>query len=218
MFNFSLAAVCSRAPFFHSIKFFLLRKKAFSCKAVIFDLDGCLLDSLSVWKGLAAKCVKESGGPILGQRESDKLDQKVFVMSMEECASYLIKTFGLKTNAGKIVQRANEILLEQYKNNVRLFPGAKKSLEALKSKGIRICAATSGDSLCEEAALKRLGIYDCFEKIFYCSQMKTSKSSPMIFNEAAKFMQCQPNQTLVVDDSKVALKTAKESGFKTFLV
>ncbi len=196
----------------------LLDKMALGPKAAIFDLDGTLLDSLAAWEGLAAKIVQSFGGKKLLKEEAAALDKKVFSMSMEDCGKYLIKTYNLNCDCEAAVQEANKILLGEYENSVALLPGALETLKALKEGGVPICGATSGSRVLEEAALKRLGIFDFFEKIFYCSELKTSKKEALIYKSAADFMGLEPSQALVVEDSREAFEAAKSAGFETFLV
>lgn len=75
--------------------------------------------------------------------------------------------------------------------------------------------ATSTDRVHAEAALKRTGIYDYFERIFTCSEVGEGKSKPDIYEEAAAELGTKRTATWVFEDALYAIKTAKKAGFRT---
>lgn len=177
-------------------------------KGIIFDVDGVLLDSLSIWKDLGARYLKS-----LGARPKEGLGEILFSMSMEQGADYLKENYALKESQSEILDGIGSMLEDFYYYEVLIKPGVRELLEYMKTKGIRMTAATSSPRLHVERALERNGILKYIDKIFTNAEIGTSKHSPDIYNAAAKYMGTKPEETLVFEDSLYALKTAKAAGF-----
>ena len=107
------------------------------------------------------------------------------------------------------------MLEDYYFYEVLLKPGAKEVLEFLKSKNIKMAAATSSPRTHIEKALSRNGLLGYIDKIYTTGEVGVSKHSPDIYNLAADFLKTKSEETLVFEDSLYALKTAKEAGFVT---
>ena len=177
---------------------------------IIFDLDGTLLDSMGLWVN--------AGGYYLESMNiipEEGLGHKLLEMNMEQGASYIKKTYGLKLSVPQICQEINSLLVKYYAEKVMAKDGVIEFLNFLKEKNIPFSIATNTDRFLFEPCLKRLGIYDLFTCILTCSELKTSKNVPDIFYEASKRMNCDPEYTYVFEDALYSLKTAKEAGFIT---
>lgn len=179
-------------------------------RGIIFDIDGVLLDSLEIWKDLGARYLKS-----IGVWPEDGLNRILFPMSMEEGADHLKKHYRLNESITDILNGISKMLEAFYFEEVLPKPGAKELLEYMKTKGIRMTAATSSPRLYVEKALERNGMLDHLEGIFSDSEIKTDKHSPDIYLAASGFIKTDPGETLVFEDSLYALKTAKAAGFVT---
>ena len=179
-------------------------------KGIIFDIDGVLLDSLGIWDDLGARYLQS-----IGVKPEEGLNEILFSMSMEQGASYLNEHYDLQKSDAEVHMGLSQMLEDFYFNEVLPKPGAKELLEFVKSKGIKVTAATSSPRIHIEKALERNGMLKFFEKIFTNSEVGASKHSPEIYNAAAAFLGTKPSETLVFEDSLYALKTAKNAGFNT---
>lgn len=179
-------------------------------KGIIFDIDGVLLDSLGVWNDLGARYLRS-----IGVQPEEGLNRILFPMSMEEGADYLKKHYRLEESSTGIMNGLGRMLEAFYFEEVLPKPGAKELMEYMKSRGIRMAAATSSPKLHVEKALKRNGMLDHLEKIFTESEVKADKHSPDIYYAASGLIGTEPVETLVFEDSLYALKTAKAAGFVT---
>ena len=179
-------------------------------KGIIFDIDGVLLDSLGIWDDLGARYLQS-----IGVKPEEGLNEILFSMSMEQGAAYLNEHYHLQKTDAKVHAGLSQMLEDFYFDEVLPKPGAKELLEFVKSKGIRITAATSSPRTHVEKALERNGMLMFFEKIFTNSEVGASKHSPDIYDQAAAFMGTEPSETLVFEDSLYALKTAKNAGYVT---
>ena len=179
-------------------------------KGVIFDIDGVLLDSMGIWDDLGARYLRS-----LDKIPEEGLNKILFSMSMEQGAEYLNEHYGLNKSVKETVEGIGRMLEDYYFYEVLLKPGAKEVLEFLKSKNIKMAAATSSPRTHIEKALSRNGLLGYIDKIYTTSEVGVSKHSPDIYNLAADFLKTKREETLVFEDSLYALKTAKEAGFVT---
>ena len=179
-------------------------------KGAIFDIDGVLLDSMGIWDDLGARYLRS-----LDKIPEEGLNKILFSMSMEQGAEYLNEHYGLNKSVKETVEGIGRMLEDYYFYEVLLKPGAKEILEFLKSKSIKMAAATSSPRTHIEKALSRNGLLGYIEKIYTTSEVGVSKHSPDIYNLAADFLKTKREETLVFEDSLYALNTAKEAGFVT---
>lgn len=179
-------------------------------KGAIFDIDGVLLDSMGIWDDLGARYLRS-----LGKIPEERLNKILFSMSMEQGAEYLNEHYGLNKSVKETVDGIGRMLEDYYFYEVLLKPGAKEILEFLKSKSIKIAAATSSPRTHIEKALSRNGLLGYIDKIYTTGEVGVSKHSPDIYNLAADFLKTKSEETLVFEDSLYALKTAKEAGYVT---
>jgi len=179
-------------------------------RGAIFDLDGTILDSMPIWDQAGELFLRS-----LGIEAEPELGKILFPMSMEKGAEYLKERYRLERSTGEIMEGINRTIQEFYSCQVPLKDGAEEFLRGLKQAGFKITAATSSDRQVIESALERLGVMDCFERIFTCSEIGAGKTKPDIYFAAADYMQTLPQDTWVLEDALFAIQTAKKAGFRT---
>lgn len=179
-------------------------------RGVIFDIDGVVLDSMSIWNDLGARYLIS-----LGTEPEEGLNEILFSMSMEQGAEYLKEHYGLSKSADEILEGISQMLQNFYYYEVSAKIGADKLMMFLSEKDIKISAATSSPRSHIEKALERTGLLKFFDVIFTTSEIGVSKHSPDIYNKAASAMGLGTGEVLVLEDSLYALQTAKSAGYKT---
>lgn len=180
---------------------------------VIFDVDGVLLNSMPIWENLGELYLQE-----LGIEAEKDLGKKLFTLSMEEAAEYLISQYNLDKSVEEVVSGFVRAVKEFYEERVPLKEGVREYLNEFRARKIPMVIATSGDRRNTEAALKRLKIYSYFQGIYTCSEIGSGKDQPDIYFAAALQMDTDPEQTWVFEDTLHALRTAKAAGFRTVAV
>ena len=180
---------------------------------VIFDVDGVLLNSMPIWENLGELYLQE-----LGIEAKKDLGKKLFTLSMEEAAEYLISQYNLDKSVEEVVSGFVRAVKEFYEERVPLKEGVREYLNEFRARKIPMVIATSGDRRNTEAALKRLKIYSYFQGIYTCSEIGGGKDQPDIYFAAALQMDTDPEQTWVFEDTLHALRTAKAAGFRTVAV
>ena len=132
-----------------------------TAKAVIFDVDGTLLDSMYVWKNAGEKYLDS-----LDIEAEPDLGDRLFAMSLEGAADYIRENYHLNESREAIIAQVIQLVETEYFYNIPLKSGAERFLKLLKENNIPMAVATSSDRRVVEAAFKRLGIFDYFGRIF----------------------------------------------------
>ncbi len=173
----------------------------------IFDIDGTLLDSMGIWEEVGMRYLQS-----LGILPEANLSEILFSMSMEEGANYLKEHYHLSKEAEQIKEDILKIIADFYYDEVTLKPGVKTLLELFEKRKIPMVLATSGDKQLAMAALKRLEIDGYFSKLLTCTEFKTSKREPLIYEKAIEFFNVPASGVIVFEDVLYALKVAKKLG------
>lgn len=182
-------------------------------QGAIFDADGTLLDSMTIWEDAGAKYLKG-----LGISAEPRLGKILYPMTLEEGAAYLKKQYCLSEPAESIIQGILLTVNKFYMYEVQTKPYVQNFLEELYRRNIPMAIATTGDKEQLETAFERLGIISYFKRIFTCTELNTSKNEAYIYREAAEYMSTDVKSTFVFEDMLHAVKAASGGGFKTVAV
>ncbi len=178
--------------------------------AVIFDMDGTLLDSLSVWEHASANYLRTRGIELPAEMEA-RLEK----MSLMEGALYLKEAFQLPDTAQELLAATLVPIRQRYATTVPPKAGAEEVLKYLQAQGIKMGVATAANKDLAIQAFKRLGWLSYFEFIIDCNDAGIGKRSPAIYEDALRRLGTERKRTLVVEDALYALQTAKKAGFLT---
>lgn len=177
-------------------------------KGIIFDADGTLIDSMHIWHDVSLRYLSRRGfEPLPG------LTDLIFTMTLTEGCSYIKELYGIPDTVGQIIDDILSLIRDFYYYEVQLKPGVFEFLSGLHERGIPMVIATAGVRETLEAALARLGIRDFFDKLFFCTELSTSKREPFIYEHAAHHLGLEPSEICVFEDALYAVRTAKAAGF-----
>ena len=181
-----------------------------SSDAVIFDLDGTILDSMPYWENTAEKYLEK-----LGITPEPELGKKLLNKSLKRGAEYLRETYHLDKTDDEILAGIKDIVSEAYESIIQPKDEAIKFLHELKARGIKTALATATDRNMFQPAFTRLGLSTYFDYVLTCSEYDTSKIEPKIYLKAAELLGTKPKNTWIFEDAFYALRTASNAGFKT---
>ena len=182
-------------------------------KAILFDADGTLMDSIASWKIALTTVLNRRGLPY-----SEEDFQALIPLTTKEGGAYLKEKYGFPETGEGIADEYLGLVESLYATEVELKKGAGEALEYYNAKGIPMAIVTSSERILIEAACKRHGISEYFQGLYICSELGTSKRNPDIFVNTAKILGANPEDTLVYEDSDYAIETASKAGFKVIKV
>ncbi len=181
--------------------------------AIIFDLDGTLVDSMWLWKDIDIEYLSR-----FGIAYNEKLQSEIEGKSFTETAIYFKENFGITDTIEKIKNDWNEMAYLKYKEQVSLKTGALEFLKLLKEKRKKLGIATSNSTQLTEVCLNSLNISSLFDVVITGSDIKTGKPAPDIYLENAKRLKVLPERCLVFEDIPVGIMAGKNAGMKTCAV
>jgi len=180
------------------------------CKAVIFDLDGTLIDSVRVWLEADRAFAEENG-----RKYDPSLSERMKGMYFESACEFLIGALRLDITAREAGERIHELVSDAYINKVSPKPFAGEYISYLRKLGKPMCVATSNSRPLAEACLERLGMHAEMEFIITSDEVGCGKESGLIYLKAASMLGTKPSETAVFEDSPHGLKSASSEGFYT---
>ena len=176
-------------------------------KAIIFDFDGTMVDSMPAWAGGILKILDDNGVSY-----PDNIVEIITPLGNAGTINYLIDTLGLNLSFDEIYALMRQYFLPKYLYEIPIKPGVKEFLEKLSSQGVslNVLTASSHDTL--DPCLKRVGIFDLFDNVWSCDDFEKTKTDPAIYTEAVDRLGAEKAKVAFFDDNIGAIKTAKEAG------
>ncbi len=182
-------------------------------EAVIFDMDGSLVDSMWVWKDIDIEYLGRFGLEI-----PDDLQQMIEGMSFTETAQYFRERFSLERSVEQIKADWNELAWDRYRTRVTLKPGARELLEHCRRQGIKLGIATSNSRQIVDMVMKERGIGEYFSCIMTSCEAMKGKPAPDIYLLTAEKLQVSPKHCLVFEDIVYGIQAGKAAGMEVCAV
>lgn len=183
-------------------------------KAVIFDMDGTLLDSMWVWTEVDRIYIEKYDLAV-----PDDFHKAIEGMSFTETAQYFLDTFpNLHLNIEEVKKEWVELSRELYRTKVKLKPGAKDFLERMYKKDIRLGIATSNTRQLVEEVLEALRVDKYFSAICTACEVKAGKPAPDVYLKAAEELHVHPENCLVFEDIPNGILAGKNAGMRVCAV
>lgn len=182
-------------------------------EAVIFDMDGTLIDSTGLWHEIDVKFFAKRGMEL----PSDYA-QNIVHLGLKEAAKFTKNTYHLDDSEQDIMDEWHQMSIDMYAHDVKLKNSALAILEFFKSRDIPMAIATANDDTLYWPCLKRLGLDKYFDYIADVNNVKEGKHSAKIYEYLADKMKVDKTRVLVFEDMPTCVKTAFKAGFLTVAV
>lgn len=182
-------------------------------KAVIFDLDGSLVDSMWMWQDIDIEYLDR-----FGHTCPDSLQAEIEGMSFSETAVYFKQRFALPDSLDKIKADWNEMAWDKYMHEVPLKEGVYEFLCHCRLSGIKLGIATSNSRELVEAIAKVHNLNDFFTCIMTGCDVSRGKPAPDIYLAVADQLQISPDSCLVFEDIVPGIVAGKQAGMKVCAV
>ena len=179
----------------------------------VFDMDGTLVDSNEhIHKGI---------GPYFeehGIKYTTEVQQKTVACGYLGTAVFMVNEFGVKKAPQIICNELKAITTKAYEDFIPAKPYAVDLIKRLSSDGHRLFILSASPHTMIAPCLKRLGIFNCFEKIWSTEDFNLDKKDDELFIRVANELNVNVSEITIVEDSIVPVKTAKRVGMNVFAV
>ena len=181
-------------------------------EAVVFDLDGLLIDSEQVWDSVREQYVRERGG-----RYDDEVQRALMGMSSREWSRYLHEVAGVPDDPQAINDEVVRRMLAAYRERLPLVEGAVEAVERIAARWPLALASSSNRPLID-AALDASGLARFFRVTVSSEEVPRGKPAPDVYLEAARRLDVEPTRCAAVEDSHSGIRAAKAAGMRVVAV
>ena len=181
-------------------------------EAVIFDLDGVLVDSEHVWDVVREALARERGGRWHHGAQADMMG-----MNSTEWSAYMHDVIGLPESPEEINAEVVRRMEARYAEHLPLITGAVEAVGRL-SGAFRLGLASSSNRPLIDAVLAHAGIADLFEVTASSEEVERGKPAPDVFLEAAQRLGVAPAQCAAIEDSGNGLRAAHAAGMRVIAI
>jgi HAD superfamily hydrolase (TIGR01509 family) len=181
-------------------------------EAVVFDLDGILIDSEHVWDEVRQQLADERGG-----RWNENASRDMMGMSSLEWSRYMRDVVGLTEEPEEISAEVVRRLEDRYRRELPLIAGAEEAVKRLAKRWPLALASSSNRELID-LVLESSGLHRYFEASVSSEEVARGKPAPDVFLEAARRLRAEPTRCAAVEDSENGILAAKAAGMRTIAI
>jgi len=180
--------------------------------AVVFDLDGVLVDSEPVWEQVRRGLVAERGG-----HWAPDAQRRIMGMSTPEWARYLSKDLGVALPPDELARMVIDRMDARYRENVPLMDGAVDAVTRIAARW-PLAVASSAPVTLIETVLQSVGLRACFKAVMSTEQVARGKPAPDIYLAVTAELGCAPPDCAAVEDSSNGLRSAAAAGLRVIAI
>jgi HAD superfamily hydrolase (TIGR01509 family) len=180
--------------------------------AVVFDLDGLLLETEEIWDEVREALAHERGG-----RWSESAQRDMMGMSSTEWSRYMHETVGLSESPKEINDLVVERMAERYRSALPLLPGAVEAVERIAARWPLGVASSSNRGLID-LVLGLSGLAKHFRATVSSEEVPRGKPAPDVYLEAARRLGVEPSRAAAVEDSEAGIRSAAAAGMRVIAI
>jgi HAD superfamily hydrolase (TIGR01509 family) len=181
-------------------------------EAVVFDMDGVLIESEEVWDAVREEYVRERGG-----RYDDEIQRAMMGMSSHEWSRYLHETAGVPDEPEAIDEEVVRRMLGAYREHLPLFGGAVDAVRRLAER-YPLAVASSSNRPLIDTVLEVAGLAEYFRATVSSEEVPRGKPAPDVYLEAARRLGVKPEHCAAVEDSHSGIRSAKAAGMRVVAI
>ncbi|HET6549264.1 MAG TPA: HAD family phosphatase [Solirubrobacter sp.] len=178
--------------------------------AVVFDLDGVLVDSEQVWDRARRDVVAAHGGTWTDSATTDMLG-----MSSREWPVYLVERLGTQLTTDEINAAVVDAMLAEYRRELPLLPGAREAVERIGARHT-LGLSTSSNRPVIDLVLRELGVADRFAATVSSEEVERGKPAPDVYLEALRRLGVE--HAAAIEDSEAGICSAHAAGLRVIAV
>jgi HAD superfamily hydrolase (TIGR01509 family) len=180
--------------------------------AVVFDLDGVILQTEEVWDEVRGRYVVDHGGRYDGEAQ-----RAMMGMSAPEWSRYLADELGVPGTPDEISADIVRLMEARYREELPLIPGAREAVQRLAARWPLGLASSSNRPLID-AALELAGLDRFFLATVSSEEVARGKPAPDVYLEAARRLRIAPERCVAVEDSHSGIRSAKAAGMRVIAI
>jgi HAD superfamily hydrolase (TIGR01509 family) len=180
--------------------------------AVIFDLDGVLVDSEVIWDDARRALARETG-----RTWREDAQRAMMGMSSAEWSRYMREQLGVPLSAEVISARVVERVQHLYRDHLPLIRGARAAVVSLAGQWPLAIASSANRSIID-LVLELAGLADCFQATVSSEEVPHGKPAPDAYLEAARRIGRDPAGCIVVEDSANGLRAGAAAGMRVIAI
>jgi HAD superfamily hydrolase (TIGR01509 family) len=181
-------------------------------RAVIFDMDGVLVQSEELWDAAREALVRERGG-----RWHEGATRDMMGMSSREWSRYIHEELGVEMTPEEINDEVVRRLEASYRERLPLIDGAPEAVERLAARW-PLGLASSANRPLIELALERSSLDSYFRATVSSEEVERGKPAPDVYLEAARRLEVDPQSCAAIEDSTNGLRSAKAAGMRVIAI
>jgi HAD superfamily hydrolase (TIGR01509 family) len=174
--------------------------------AVIFDLDGLLLESEQVWNAAKRQLTEERGGTW-----TDEAERAMLGMSSTEWSRYMRDELSVPLEPEEISAGVVDLLAGLYRRDLPLLPGADEAVRGLAERW-RLGLASSSNREIIDLVLERTGWAELFGVAVSSEEVERGKPAPDVYLEASRRLEAAPERCVAIEDSSAGIRSAHAAG------
>jgi HAD superfamily hydrolase (TIGR01509 family) len=182
---------------------------ASAIEAVVFDMDGVLVDTEHLWDEVREQLTDEWGG-----RYTPDAQRAMMGMSSLEWSRYLHEVVGLREPPEAINAEVVRRMLARYELDLPVVPGAREAVRRLHADGLALAVASSSNRELIDAVLRRLELEALFRVTVSSEEVSRGKPAPDVYLEAARRLRVAPERCVAVEDSASGIRAAHAAGMR----
>ena len=183
-----------------------------SVEAVVFDLDGVLIDSEHVWDEARQQLARDRGG-----RWTETASRDMMGMSSLEWSRYMHEVIGVPDSPEEISAEVVRRLARIYRRELPLFDGAVEAVERLAARWPLGLASSSNRELID-LVLQLSGLERFFRATVSSEEVPRGKPAPDVYLEAARRLGVDPARCAAIEDSENGIRSAKAAGMRVLAI
>jgi HAD superfamily hydrolase (TIGR01509 family) len=181
-------------------------------EAVVFDMDGVLIQSEEVWDDVREHYVRERGG-----RYDAEVQRAMMGMSSPEWSRYLHEAAGVSEEPSAINEEVVRRMLDAYRDHLPLIDGAQEAVRRLAGR-YRLAVASSSNRPLIDRVLEGAGLTQSFEATVSSEEVAQGKPAPDVYLEAARRLGVEPRRCAAIEDSHGGIRSAKAAGMRVIAI
>lgn len=184
-----------------------------SFKAIIFDMDGTLVDSEIIWEAAEAEMFAERNITY-----SDEVRQQVIGLRLDEFFQKLIEIYELDETVEALTDDLVERMLAKIPTLVKAKPGAQAIIEWVAAQDLPYCIASSSPMSIIDAVVKAQGWEALIPKRYSADEVPLGKPAPDVYLHAARQLGVAAAECLALEDSPNGSRSAVAAGMTTYII